>query len=238
MLAESLCSGANHSAKTTDSVLAPKFHVSMSLLHMRCVYCAYPPRQEPCVLGPWNIYQGPPARIGWLVPNLRTHCIYGNATPSFAHGANECPARPHAPHSLSSRTLCLLPFGANFFVHHPSLPPMRVIPATGYRPTGPCYSPDFTPLLPTPPWSLALTYPSPLQLDKGHGLRFLLWNMGGSGGKVPWLFSMLVALEVDIFAIQTSPPYMQCCPVNSLSWVQGSSGVSDTHFSPTHTNRA
>ena len=106
--------------------------------------------------------------------------------------------------AMPGRSQLTMDVAARSHVCMPGVPVRRAVPATGRRPHGVCYWPDHSLLMPRPQWPTGpcLKYPSPLNLRQSIGLRFVLWNLGGVGGKVEWLCSLIVALEVDIFGLQ------------------------------------
>ena len=123
----------------------------------------------------------------------------------------------HAPHVplVLLNAVCLVPTpgishlttsltAAHSHVTVPGFPPLRGVPAAPVRPGTVCYHPDHTLLLPTTPWArtLDLATFSPLHLRRHCGLTFLTWNVGGVETQVDFVIKILVALEVDFFALQ------------------------------------
>ena len=103
------------------------------------------------------------------------------------------------------------------YVRPPGSPLLQGVPSAPVRPGTPCFHPDHSLLLPSPPWArhlLSLDL-SPLNLRRHAGLVFLSWNIGGVASQVDFVVHTLLALEVDVFAFQevwTFEPLLQAMP--------------------------
>ena len=121
---------------------------------------------------------------------------------------------PPPPSLLLPNAMCLHPYAGRTHltadvarrshVRPPGLPLLHGVPAAPVRPGASCFHPDHTLLLPSPPWALhqhSLAF-SPLHLRRHAGLVFLSWNIGGVASHVDFVVHVLLALEVDCFALQ------------------------------------
>ena len=188
-------------------------------------------------------------------PASRLHLRYHNPPPVALLWGSLCPTCGaievesahvmfHEPHTVTPTCCCVHPMpgrrqltmdvAARSLVHISGVPVLRAVPATGWRPHGVSYEPDHILLMPRPEWLKrpCLQYPSPLNLRQSTGLRFVFWNLGGAGGTVDWLCSLIVALEVDVFGLQEDwdhaelrldvPPSFMLVTARWRTWAQGS----------------
>ena len=164
-------------------------------------------------------------RISPRAPGHRMWLTHSTPVSSHAIWAWYCPScgRPRVPEAWVSppssplslpNALCLFPasglthltseLAARSTVHAAGFPPVVGVPAAPVRPGLPSYSPDHSLLHPSTPWALALaddTF-SPLHLHRHAGLTFLTWNVGGVDALVDYVCNMLIALDIDYFALQ------------------------------------
>ena len=104
------------------------------------------------------------------------------------------PRLPHLTSELASRSI----------LHIPGFPPLQGVPAAPVRPRNPCYAPDHTLLVPSTPRTRALAADtfSPMHLHRHAALTFLSWNVGGVEALIHYVVNLIVALDVDFFALQ------------------------------------
>ena len=165
----------------------------------------------------YRISSRAPGRRLWLTQPtpVSSPAIWARYCPSCCHPRvpEAWASPPPSPLSLPN-AFCLFPssglthlnseLAARSTVLAAGFPPVVGVPAAPVRPGLPCYSPDHSVLHPSTPWALALadnTF-SPLHLHRHAGLTFLTWNVGCVDALVDYVCNMLIALDIDYFALQ------------------------------------